>query len=75
MGDFEEGVRALERQRALRAVDAPRSLADALDSHVLAGAPYRPGQAVLDRITGEVGRVITVAYRNVLVPPAKRQGG
>jgi hypothetical protein len=68
MGNFEEGVRALERQRALRAVDAPRGLAGALDSHVLAGAPYKPGDRVLDRVTGEEGHVVSVQYAHVLIP-------
>jgi hypothetical protein len=70
VGNFEEGVRALERARSLRALDPPPGLSDALDPWMLLAAPYRPGDAVRDLVTGEVGNVVTVAYQNVVAPSA-----
>ena len=72
MSEFLRGLSELHRLRAERegAQPNPRSLDLAADP--MEGARFRPGDVVVDPVTGQEGEVVHVAFRHLTIPVTRR---
>ncbi len=62
MGEFEEGLRILERLREQHGAPAGGELERALSRETLVGARFSPGDQVVDRVTGLGGHVVHTGF-------------
>lgn len=72
MSDFLRGLAGVHAAREERARSRPKATSRDLAGDELAGAVFRPGDRVVDPVTGQEGTVERVTFRHVLIPPAGR---
>jgi hypothetical protein len=65
MGDFEDGLAALERLTSQADLAPTGALAAALSREQLLGASFRPGDRVRDPVTGREGKVVHTTFARV----------
>jgi hypothetical protein len=68
MGLFEDGLAALQAQRQARTQAGAGELERALHPARLAGARFVPGDQVVDKVTGQRGKVVRVRFSRASRP-------
>lgn len=69
MSGILRGLAAVRAAREERERSRPALSSRDLAGDELAGAQYRPGDRVVDPVTGMEGTVERVTFRHVLIPP------
>lgn len=70
MGEYEDSAVKLRNVRAQLDAELGATRPPLFEPATMAGATYRPGDRVVDSVSGQGGEVVDTRFRQVIVPPA-----